>query len=94
MEKNLQTFFSKNNWTFIDNNKKVKKSFKFKSFTEAFSWMTEAAFKAEKLDHHPDWANVFNKVDVVLTTHDENKLTNKDVLLAEFMEKTFAKYNS
>ena len=56
--------------------------------------MTEAAFKAEKLDHHPDWANVFNKVDVTLTTHDENKLTDKDVFLAEFMEKTFAKYNS
>ena len=92
MEKNLQTFFSKNNWTFVDN-KKVKKSFKFKSFVEAFSWMTEVAFKAEKLDHHPEWANVYNRVDITLTTHDENKVTDKDASIAEFMEKTFAKYN-
>ena len=93
MEENIQLFFSNNKWSFIDNNKKVRKIFKFKSFTEAFSWMTEVAFEAEKIDHHPDWTNIYNKVDVSLSTHDQNKLTNKDLSLAEVMEKTFVKYN-
>ena len=93
MEKNIQLFFSNNKWDFIDNNKKVRKLFKFKSFSEAFSWMTEVAFDAEKIDHHPDWTNVYNKVDVTLSTHDQNKVTSKDLSLAEIMEKTFVKYN-
>ena len=93
MEKNIQLFFSKNKWNFIDNDKKVNKLFNFKSFSEAFSWMTEVAFEAEKIDHHPDWTNIYNKVDVTLTTHDQNKITSKDLSLAEIMEKTFVKYN-
>ena len=63
------------------------------SFSEAFSWMTEVAFEAEKIDHHPDWTNIYNKVDVTLTTHDQNEITSKDLSLAEIMEKTFVKYN-
>ena len=55
MEENIQVFFSDNKWSFIDNEKKVRKIFQFKSFTEAFSWMTEIALEAEKIDHHPDW---------------------------------------
>ncbi len=93
MEKNIQLFFSNNKWNFIDNDKKVNKLFNFKSFSEAFSWMTEVAFEAEKIDHHPDWTNIYNKVDVTLTTHDQNKITSKDLSLAEIMEKTFVKYN-
>ena len=93
MEKNIQLFFSKNKWNFIDNDKKVNKLFNFKSFSEAFSWMTEVAFEAEKIDHHPDWTNIYNKVDVTLTTHDQNEITSKDLSLAEIMEKTFVKYN-
>ena len=93
MEKNIQLFFSNNKWDFIDNNKKVRKLFKFKSFSEAFSWMTEVAFDAEKIDHHPDWTNIYNKVDVTLSTHDQNGVTSKDLSLAEIMEKTFVKYN-
>ena len=92
-EKNIQLFFSKNKWNFIDNDKKVNKLFNFKSFSEAFSWMTEVAFEAEKIDHHPDWTNIYNKVDVTLTTHDQNEVTSKDLSLAEIMEKTFVKYN-
>ena len=65
----------------------------FKKFTEAFAWMTEVAFEAEKLDHHPDWTNVYNTVNVLLSTHDKNNLTEKDILLAMFMEKTFEKFN-
>ena len=94
MEKKIQLFFSNNKWDFINNNKKVKKIFQFKNFSEAFSWMTEVAFNAEKLDHHPDWTNVYNKVDVTLTTHDKNELTNKDLSLALIMEKTFVKYSN
>jgi len=93
MENNIQLFFSKNKWDFIDNNRKVRKLFKFKTFSEAFSWMTEVSFGAEKIDHHPDWTNVYNKVDVTLSTHDQNKLTKKDLSLAQLMEKTFVKYN-
>ena len=93
MEKNIQLFFSKNKWNFIDNDKKVNKLFNFQSFSEAFSWMTEVAFEAEKIDHHPDWTNIYNKVEVTLTTHDQNEITSKDLSLAEIMEKTFVKYN-
>ena len=93
MENDIKLFFSNNKWEFINNNNKVRKLFKFKSFSEAFSWMTEVAFDAEKLDHHPDWTNVYNKVDVTLSTHDQNKVTSKDLSLAEIMEKTFVKYN-
>ena len=93
MENDIKLFFSNNKWEFINNNNKVRKLFKFKSFSEAFSWMTEVAFEAEKIDHHPDWTNIYNKVDVTLTTHDQNDITSKDLSLAEIMEKTFVKYN-
>ena len=93
MEENIQLFFSNNKWSFVDDDKKVRKIFKFKSFTEAFSWMTEVAFEAEKMDHHPDWTNVFSSVDVTLSTHDQNKITNKDLFLAEIMENAFVKFN-
>ena len=93
MEKNIKLFFANNKWDLIDSNKKVRKLFKFKSFSEAFSWMTEVAFEAEKIDHHPDWTNIYNIVDVTLTTHDKNEVTSKDLSLAEIMEKTFVKYN-
>ena len=76
----------------IDNDRKAEKTFKFKTFTEAFSWMTEVAFEAERLDHHPDWTNIYNTVKVLLSTHDKNKLTEKDISLAKIMEKAFVKY--
>jgi 4a-hydroxytetrahydrobiopterin dehydratase len=93
METNIKSYFSNHNWTLVNENRKAKKSFKFKKFTEAFAWMTEVAFEAEKLDHHPDWTNVYNTVNVLLSTHDKNNLTEKDILLAMFMEKTFEKFN-
>ena len=92
MEKNLTSYFCNNNWTMIDNDRKAEKTFKFKTFTEAFSWMTEVAFEAERLDHHPDWTNIYNTVKVLLSTHDKNKLTEKDISLAKIMEKAFVKY--
>ncbi len=71
----------------IEENNKLKKSFKFKDFQEAFSFMTRVAFLAEEHQHHPNWSNVYNKVDIELTTHDEgNKVTAKDRKLAKAID--------
>ena len=56
-------------WKIIEDGKKIKKTFKFKSFIEAFSFMSKIAIYAEKKDHHPEWSNVYNKVEICLTTH-------------------------
>ncbi|MEO3387251.1 4a-hydroxytetrahydrobiopterin dehydratase [Mesorhizobium sp. CAU 1741] len=74
-------------WTLEDGGKALVKSFKFKSFSEAFAFMTRAALAAEKLDHHPEWFNVYNKVDIRLTTHDSDGVTELDVKLAGRMER-------
>ena len=65
----------------------MAKTFKFKNFSEAFGWMTRGALAAEKADHHPDWSNSWNRVDVRLTTHSEKALTEKDMKLASVMER-------
>lgn len=72
-------------WSHTDN--ALKKQFKFKNFSEAWGFMTRVALMAEKLDHHPDWSNGYNKVDVSLSTHDEDGVTDKDIKLATFMER-------
>ena len=74
-------------WKIIDDGKKIKKTFKFKSFIEAFSFMSKIAIYAEKKDHHPEWSNVYNKVEICLTTHDAGGITEKDVDLINFIEK-------
>ena len=66
-------------WEIEDNGKKLRKEFKFKSFIEAFSFMTKIAIYAEKKDHHPEWSNVYNRVDICLTTHDAGGITDKDI---------------
>jgi 4a-hydroxytetrahydrobiopterin dehydratase len=71
-----------------EENNSLSKSFEFKNFIEAFSFMTKVAMIAEKMNHHPEWRNVYNKVDIILTTHDEgNIVTEKDRLLAEAISK-------
>lgn len=65
---------------------KLVKTFKFKSFVRAFGWMTQIALWAEKMNHHPEWFNVYNKVEVRLTTHDVGGLSELDFKLAEKME--------
>ncbi len=70
----------------------LRKEFTFKNFVEAFSFMTAAALEAEKADHHPDWANVYNKVIVCLQTHSANGITVKDFDLAKKMENIYKKY--
>lgn len=66
-----------------EENDKLKRNFEFDDFSEAFAFMTQVAILAEKHQHHPTWSNTYNKVEIILTTHDEgNKITEKDRELA------------
>lgn len=64
----------------------ITKTYKFADFNAAFGFMSRIALQAEKMDHHPEWFNVYSKVEIVLTTHDANGVTEKDVTLAMFMD--------
>ena len=64
----------------------IQKTFTFKSFNQAFSFMTRVAMEPEKANHHPEWFNVYNRVDVTLSTHDAGGITEKDIKLAQFTE--------
>ena len=72
------------NWTTEDG--KLRRTFTFRTFREAFSFMTEVAFVAERSNHHPEWSNVYNQVTVQLATHDAGGITEKDFDLAGKME--------
>src|SRR3546814_20047495 len=72
----------------------LKKTFKFKSFSEAWGFMTRVAMAAEKLNHHPEWFNVYNRVDITLTTHDCAGLSDLDVALATRIDKLAARPSS
>ena len=75
-----------------EENNQLKKSFEFKDFIEAFTFMTKVAFAAEKMGHHPNWSNVYNKVDILLFTHEaEDSVTEKDVKLSKEIDKIFKK---
>ena len=73
-------------WILDESRDAIKKSYKFKDFTEAFGFMTRAALWAEKWNHHPEWSNVYNTVEVTLTTHDVDGLSALDVKLARKMD--------
>lgn len=75
-----------NGWEMIDGRDAIYKEFKFKSFINAFGWMSSIALISEKLDHHPEWSNVYNTVEVTLTTHSANGLTKLDLALAKKMD--------
>ena len=77
-------------WALDEDRLGIRKSFKFRTFIQAFGFMTEAAIAAEKLNHHPEWFNVYNRVDVRLTTHDAGGLSELDFKLAAAMEKAAA----
>ena len=70
-------------WRLVEGRDAIARSFRFTGFTEAFAFMTAIALEAERADHHPEWSNVWNRVDVVLTTHSDRGLTAKDVALAK-----------
>ena len=73
-------------WQELSDRDGITKSFVFKDFITAFGWMSSAAIVAEKMNHHPEWSNVYKTVDVTLTTHDAGGLTDLDVKLATRME--------
>ena len=72
-------------WSSDEDGSGIKKSFKFKNFSSAFAFMTRVAMLAEKMDHHPEWFNVYNRVDVRLSTHDAGGVTILDVEMARKM---------
>ena len=73
-------------WKLADNREAITRKFQFVDFDAAFSFMTRAALKAAAMDHHPEWFNVYNKVDVTLATHDAGGVTAKDIELATAMD--------
>ena len=74
-------------WKLVKGRNAISKTFEFKNFNQAFSWMTAIALHAEKIDHHPEWFNVYNKVIVTLSTHDVGGVSNLDIKLARIMDK-------
>jgi 4a-hydroxytetrahydrobiopterin dehydratase len=74
-------------WSELKERDAIAKKFTFRDFNEAFGFMTRAALLAEKLDHHPEWFNVYKKVEVTLSTHDAGGLTELDIELAEAMDR-------
>ncbi|MGR3433908.1 MAG: 4a-hydroxytetrahydrobiopterin dehydratase [Shimia sp.] len=76
-------------WRVIREGRALGKSYRFADFGAAWGWMSRVALIAEKQDHHPEWSNVYDKVDVVLTTHDADGLTERDITLAKAMDACF-----
>ena len=75
-------------WTKVKGRDAIHKRFVFADFNDAFAWMTSVAKVAEEMDHHPEWSNVYNKIDVTLSTHDVGGLSELDVRLAKLMDQT------
>ncbi len=73
-------------WTMVDGRDAITKIFTFENFNQAFGFMSRTALKAEAMNHHPEWSNVWNRVEVVLSTHDAGGLTELDIELAGFMD--------
>jgi 4a-hydroxytetrahydrobiopterin dehydratase len=73
-------------WAAAEGRDAIQRSYRFKDFNAAFGFMSRAALMAEKLDHHPEWLNVYNRVEVTLATHDADGVTALDVELARFMD--------
>ena len=74
-------------WSEVEGRDAIRKKFVFADFNEAFGFMARVALTAEKSDHHPEWSNVYKNVEVTLSTHDAGGLTERDVKLAEIMDK-------
>lgn len=88
-DKEISAFLTHNlkDWSFED--KAIKRDFKFKTFVEAFSFMTAIALEAEKVDHHPDWSNSYNKVSIALSTHSDKGITQLDFDIANKIDVLF-----
>ncbi|CAD7085051.1 unnamed protein product [Hermetia illucens] len=79
-------------WSMVEGRDAIYKEFLFKDFNQAFGFMTSVALLAEKMDHHPEWFNVYNKVQVTMSTHDVGGLSGKDIRVANFMEELKKRY--
>jgi len=75
-----------NGWQPVANRDAIQRSIQFADFNEAFGFMTRVAIKAQEMDHHPEWFNVYNKVDITLSTHEADGVTERDVELASFID--------
>ncbi|XP_063693610.1 putative pterin-4-alpha-carbinolamine dehydratase [Bolinopsis microptera] len=73
-------------WKLQDDRDAIHKEFLFRDFNEAFGFMTRVALRADKVDHHPEWFNVYNKVNITLSTHECGGLSEKDIALAKFID--------
>ncbi len=73
-------------WSEVDGRDAIQRTFQFEDFATAFAFMTRVAFAAEAANHHPEWFNVYNRVEVTLATHDAGGLTDKDIALATAMD--------
>lgn len=73
-------------WRRVEGRSAIVRSFKFADFNQAFGFMARIALMAEKLDHHPEWSNVYNRVEIVLTTHDAGGISERDLTLARFID--------
>ena len=73
-------------WTLLKNREAITKTWLFQDFNAAFSFMTRIALKAEALNHHPEWSNVYNRVCIILTTHDMDGLSDLDLQMADFID--------
>ena len=73
-------------WRAADGRDAIEKSFTFDNFNEAWAFMTRVALKAEQMDHHPEWSNVYNRVDILLASHDADGVTERDIALAAYID--------
>ena len=87
IEQNQLDYFIEKNPSWIIDNKTIKKEFKFDTFIDAFGFISKVALLSEKMDHHPNWQNTYNKVKIELTTHDKGGITINDINLAESIDK-------
>ncbi|MCP5220543.1 MAG: 4a-hydroxytetrahydrobiopterin dehydratase [Zoogloeaceae bacterium] len=81
----VQNLAGLDGWQLNTDKTAISRSFRFRDFNAAFGFMSQIALMAERLDHHPDWSNVYNRVDVALTTHDAGGLSEKDMVMARFI---------
>ena len=79
-------------WAEVEGRDAIKRSLRFANFRTAFAFMTEVALMAEKMDHHPEWFNVYGQVDITLTSHDADGLTDRDVKLARAIDTAAARF--
>lgn len=80
------------NWVLVPDRDAITRSYQFKDFKSAFAFMTQCATHAEEMNHHPEWLNVWNRVEVTLSTHDSGGLTQRDIELAHAMDRCASHY--